>query len=224
MNACHIFAVKKLHVKIFRHFVQYKFITMKFSQITVLYIHHAKFVNLIIFTPMQYLKSPSTISLSLKVMEQCRYQSTELEVISPEFLLSVPTLVMYQAKLWVGINLLISIIQCQVNKGNDCKLIIYAFKVLINAAGVDYMSLSNFRIRWQADQVDPRYIPNSTGADPAFVVTIIDDDIPEPPEGEYFEIVLTLNPGNNRNGFFYPRAVGRVTIVDDDTRDRKFLM
>ena len=123
---------------------------------------------------------------------------------------------MYQAKLWVGINLLISIIQCQVNKGNDCKLIIYVFKVLINAAGVDYMPLSNFRIRWLFDQVDPRYIPNPTDPDPAFEVIIIDDNIPEPPGREYFEIVLSLNPGGYGNGFFYPRAVGRVIIIDDD--------
>ena len=169
---------------------------------------------------MQYLKSPSTISLSLKVLEQCRYPSTELEVISPDFLLSVPTLVMYQAKQWVGINLLISIIQCQINKGNDYKLVI---GVLIIAAGVDYMPLSNFRIRWLSDQVDPRYIPNPTSVDPAFEVTIIDDNIPEPPGREYFEIDLTFNPtGNNRNGFFYPRAVGRVTIIDNDFC--KFLM
>ena len=81
---------------------------------------------------------------------------------------------------------------------------------------------NGFRIRWQADQVDPRYIPTPTGNDPAFEITIIDDDVAEPPGREYFEIDLSLNPtGTNRNGFFYPRAVGRVTIIDDDTR--KFL-
>ena len=93
----------------------------------------------------------------------------------------------------------------------------------IDAAGVDYMALSNFRIRWLVDnQVDPRYIPDATDDDPVFEVTIIDDNIPEPPE--YLEIDLTLNTGgniNNRNGFFFPRAVGRVTVIDDDTR--KFL-
>ena len=98
----------------------------------------------------------------------------------------------------------------------------------IDAVGVDYVRLpsrgdgNGFRIRWQADQVDPRYIPTPTGNDPAFEITIINDDIAEPPGREYFEIDLTLNPtGSNRNGFFYPRAVGRVTIIDDDTR--KFL-
>ena len=74
-----------------------------------------------------------------------------------------------------------------------------------------------FRIRWLSNQVDPRYIPTPTGNDPVFQVTIIDDDIPEPPGREYFEIDLTLNPvGNNRNGFFFPSAVGRVIIIDDD--------
>ena len=77
---------------------------------------------------------------------------------------------------------------------------------------------NGFRIRWLADQVDPRYIPTPTGNDPAFEITIIDDSIAEPPGREYFEIDLSLNPtGIVRNGFFYPRAVGRVTIIDDDT-------
>ena len=84
------------------------------------------------------------------------------------------------------------------------------------------MTLSNFRVRWLADQVDPRYITNPGTNDPVFQVTIIDDNIPEPPGREYFEIDLTLNPtGNNRNGLFFPSAVGRVTIIDDDIR--KFL-
>ena len=93
----------------------------------------------------------------------------------------------------------------------------------IDAAGVDYMALSDFRIRWLGNQVDPRYITNpNPDQDPVFEVIIIDDDIPEPPGREFFEIDLTLNPtGDNRNGFFFPRAVGRVTIIDDDTR--KFL-
>ena len=72
-----------------------------------------------------------------------------------------------------------------------------------------------FRIRWQADQVDPRYVSNPTNNDPVFEIMIMDDEIPEPIE--YFEIDLALNPSGNRNGFFYPRAVGRVTIIDDDT-------
>ena len=95
---------------------------------------------------------------------------------------------------------------------------------MIYAVGVDYVELPNwadgngFRIRWLENQVDPRYIPNPTGNDPAFEITIIDDSIAEPPGREYFEIDLSFNPtGDNRNGFFYPRAVGRVTIIDDDT-------
>ena len=80
----------------------------------------------------------------------------------------------------------------------------------------------DFRIRWQPDQVDPSYIVDSDpilNQDPVFEITIIDDSIAEPPGREYFEIDLSLNPGGgNRNGFFYPRAVGRVTIIDDDTR------
>ena len=83
-------------------------------------------------------------------------------------------------------------------------------------ASSDYMVLSDFRIRWLADQVDPRYIPTPSDNDPVFEVIIIDDAIPEPRE-EYFEIVLSLNPTDSgRNGFFYPSAVGRVTIIDDD--------
>ena len=85
------------------------------------------------------------------------------------------------------------------------------------------MAISEFRIRWQEDQVDPRYIPTPSSADPVFEVTIIDDDIPEP--AEYFELVLTFNEGgSSRNGIFYPNAVGRVTIVDDDIRKFLFIV
>ena len=86
------------------------------------------------------------------------------------------------------------------------------------AAGSDYESKSNFRIRWLSGTVNPRYVPTPTAQDPAFEFRIIDDEIPEEPK-EYFEIVLTLNPtGNGKNGFFFPDAVGRVTILDDDIR------
>ena len=88
---------------------------------------------------------------------------------------------------------------------------------------MDYVELPSlddgfgFRIRWLENEVDPRYIENPTDNDPVFEITIMNDAIPEPVE--YFEIDLGLNPtGDNRNGFFYPRAVGRVTIIDDDTR------
>ena len=96
----------------------------------------------------------------------------------------------------------------------------------IDTVGMDYVRLpsrgdgNGFRIRWLADQVDPRYIadsPPNFNNDPVFEITIINDSIAEPPGREYFEIDLSLNPsGGNRNGFFYPRAVGRVTIIDDD--------
>ena len=77
--------------------------------------------------------------------------------------------------------------------------------------------LSDFRIRWQANQVDPRYIPDPTDRDPVFQVHITDDDIRE--DREYFEIVLSFSDaGSGRNGIFYPSAVGRVTIIDDDIR------
>ena len=66
-----------------------------------------------------------------------------------------------------------------------------------------------------ADQVYPRYLPSETDVDLTFQVNIINDNIPE--DQEYFEINLTLNPTGNGNGFFYPTAVGRVTIIDDDT-------
>ena len=83
-------------------------------------------------------------------------------------------------------------------------------------AGNDYVALSDFRIRWLADDTDPRYITKpDTIRDPVFQFTIIDDNVEENLM-EYFEIDLSLNHGN-RNGFFYPGAVGRVTIIDDDT-------
>jgi hypothetical protein len=53
---------------------------------------------------MQYLKSPSIISLFLKVLALCGYPLTELEVISPEVLLSVPPPVMYQGKHKVSVT------------------------------------------------------------------------------------------------------------------------
>ena len=78
---------------------------------------------------------------------------------------------------------------------------------------MDYQPQSNFRIRWLADQVDPR----SGAKDPPLELVIIDDDIEEEPE--HFEIDLSLNHrGSGRNGFFYPNTVARVTIVDDDAR------
>ena len=83
-------------------------------------------------------------------------------------------------------------------------------------AGTDYVAKTNFHIRWQANQVDPRYVPMPTASDPLFMFTIIDDNITESRE-EYFEIDLSLNPmGSGRNGLFFPTAVGRVTILDDE--------
>ena len=96
--------------------------------------------------------------------------------------------------------------------------------ILISIDGSDYMAISEFRIRWQEDQVDPRYIPTPSSADPVFQVSIIDDDIPEP-FIEYFELVLTLNEGSSgRNGIFYPSAIGRVTIIDDDISKFLFIV
>ena len=150
------------------------------------------------------------------MLAQWSYQSTELGVIYHGCLLSVPTPVMYQGKQSVSITdtgIVQQFTHWQLTRYDHERLIC----VYINAAGVDYMPLSNFRIRWQADQVEPRYITNPTANDPTFEVIIIDDDILEPPGREYFEIDLTLNPtGNDRNGFFFPSAVGRVTIIDDD--------
>ena len=93
---------------------------------------------------------------------------------------------------------------------------------------MDYVQLPDwgdgfgFRIRWRPDQVDPNYIADfdpNLNQDPVFEITIINDSIAEPPGREYFEIYLGLNPtGDNSNGFFYPCAVGRVTIIDDDLR------
>lgn len=84
-----------------------------------------------------------------------------------------------------------------------------------DAAGTDYIAKSDFRIRWFENDVDPRYVQTPTNNDPVFEFTIIDDDIRE--SEEYFEIDLTLNPmGSGRNGVFFPQAVGRVTILDDE--------
>ena len=80
----------------------------------------------------------------------------------------------------------------------------------------DYMLLSNFRIRWGANEVDPRYITSPSANDHTLQFMIIDNDIPE--QTEYFEIDLIPNPAGNGNGFFFPSAVGRVTIIDDDSR------
>ena len=80
----------------------------------------------------------------------------------------------------------------------------------------DYMPLSNFRIRWRTNEVDPRFVTSPSANDPALEFVIIDNHIPE--QTEYFEIDLIPNPGGNGNGFFFPSAVGRVTIIDDDSR------
>ena len=139
----------------------------------------------------------------LKVLAQCRYPSTELGVISHLYLLSVPPPETYQDKQAVSIT-------SQFNLYID-----YETNLRTNIAGQDYQSLSNFRIRWLRGAVDPRYLPNPTNADPTFEFMIINDDILEPTE--YFEIDLIPNPGGNGNAFFYPSAVGRVTIIDDDS-------
>lgn len=81
------------------------------------------------------------------------------------------------------------------------------------------MPLSNFRVRWRANEVDPRFITQPSNNDRVFQFMIMNDDIQE--STEYFEIDLIPNPGGNGNAFFYPSAVGRVTIIDDDSR--KFL-
>ena len=81
----------------------------------------------------------------------------------------------------------------------------------------DYMPLSNFRIRWQVNEVDPKYITSPSDRDRTFEFMIIDNDIPE--QTEYFEIDLIPDPGGGRgNGFIFPSAVGRVTIIDDDSK------
>ena len=77
---------------------------------------------------------------------------------------------------------------------------------------------SDFRIRWRTGESSPRFITAPSSNDPVFQFTIIDDDIPED-RVEYFEIDLVLNPqGNGRNGYFFPDAIGRVTILDNDIR------
>ena len=86
------------------------------------------------------------------------------------------------------------------------------------AAGSDYVAKTDFRIRWRPNTVDPRYVPTPSTNDPVFEFTIVNDDIPEAPR-EYFEIDLSLSTANGRNGFFFPDAIGRVTILDDDIRE-----
>ena len=55
--------------------------------------------------------------------------------------------------------------------------------------------------------------------DPVFNFEIIDDEIGEERE-EYFEIVLEAT----RNAVFFPYAVGRVTILDDDIRKYNIIL
>ena len=75
---------------------------------------------------------------------------------------------------------------------------------LFNAADEDYVPLSNFQVRWQSNQIDP---------DPTLEFEILDDDNIEARE-KFFEIELSIT----RNALFYPCAVGRVTIIEDDLR------
>lgn len=68
------------------------------------------------------------------------------------------------------------------------------------------MGISNQRVRFQPEAVLPRTGPR----DPPFVVTIIDDSFAE--DTEYFEIPFEIQT----SGYAVPRAVGRVTILDND--------
>ena len=76
-------------------------------------------------------------------------------------------------------------------------------------AGFDYNPISNRRIRWSPNEVDPR---NDTDNDAPFTITIIDDDVEEPTE--YFEVFFRVTT----TGFAFPDAVARVAILDDDGR------
>ena len=75
---------------------------------------------------------------------------------------------------------------------------------------LDYIPITDRRVRWtraQVDRVNPR---NDTPNDIPFIITIVNDNIAEPTE--YLEVHFTITS----NGFAFPRAIARVTILDDD--------
>ncbi len=66
------------------------------------------------------------------------------------------------------------------------------------------MPVSDVRIRWAPGE-------RLSGRGDSFQFMIVDDDIGE--STEYLEIAFDISS----TGFAYPRAVGRVTILDDDS-------
>lgn len=77
--------------------------------------------------------------------------------------------------------------------------------------GSDFIPIKDRRIRWslrpQDDRVNPR---TDTANDAPFVISITDDDIPEPTE--YLEVRFRIDS----TGYAFPSAIARVTILDDD--------
>ena len=81
--------------------------------------------------------------------------------------------------------------------------------LFIHADGSDYTAVdlgANSNLRWRANRPDPNR---------AFMVEILDDDVPEPVE--YLEVVLTCDGSEN---CYIPRSVYRITIIDEEGRCR----
>lgn len=86
-------------------------------------------------------------------------------------------------------------------------LFIFAAGVALEGSDGDFLAITNRRIRWRPDTVDPR---TDTANDAPFTITIIDDDILE--DTEYLEVHFTVET----TGFAFPDAIARVTILDND--------
>ena len=72
------------------------------------------------------------------------------------------------------------------------------------------MGIFNRRLRWSPGETLTRVVLGTGGSDQFFIITILDDLIPE--QDEYFEVQFEIA----NTGYAYPNAVGRVTILDDD--------
>ena len=65
----------------------------------------------------------------------------------------------------------------------------------------DFIARSGVRIRWRPEETEPREL---------FQIMIVDDEIAE--SDEYLEVTFVIDS----TGYAFPRAVGRVTILDND--------
>ena len=77
----------------------------------------------------------------------------------------------------------------------------------------DYIAITDRRIRWRPNAVDPR---TDSINDAPFTIVICDDDETEP--DEYFEVRFIVET----TGYAFPDAIARVTILDDDGNGRNW--